>query len=267
MRPGSGSRKKSPATIEKYTRYTKAFILHAGRNPLTKDLVLSFKEYIVSGYTAAGANGVIAAVNSFLSFLGKTELRVKPLRIQRRLFVPREKELSRGEYEKLLSEAERQNKKRLAAVILTLFATGIRVSELQYITTEALAQGHAEIRMKGKTRTIILTGKLCARLHAYAHAQGITSGPIFVTRSGRALDRSNIWKEMKRLCGQARIAAAKVFPHNLRHLFARIYYRKIPDLVGLAGIMGHSDINTTRIYTAATGAECRRRLESLHLVV
>lgn len=257
---------KSPATIEKYSRYAKRFLRFAGEGPLSKDKAIAYKEHVSARYSAAGANGMLAAINGLFAFLNRPELRVRPLKVQRRHFVPREKELNRGDMDRLLKEARRRGKRRLEMIIQTLFATGIRVSELRYITVDAMRSGRAEIHLKGKVRTIFLPDKLCQRLRAYAAERRIASGPVFITRSGRPVDRSNIWGEMKRLCRGASVAAAKVYPHNLRHLFARIYYRKIPDLVELAGIMGHSDINTTRMYAASSDAECRKRLNALHLV-
>lgn len=257
---------KSEATIEKYTRYARSFAAFLGGDPPARDGVIAFKAHIGASYTAAGANGMLAAVNSLLSFLGMAELRVRLFRTQRRLFAAREKELSRPELERLIIHAQSRGKERLVLLLRTLFATGIRVSELRFITVEALACGRADIRLKGKTRTIFLPAKLCRLLERYARRRGIAAGAVFVSRHGNPLDRSNIWREMKALCARANVPATKVFPHSLRHLFARTYYGKMRDLVELAGLMGHSDVNTTRIYAASSGAECRKRLESLCLI-
>ena len=255
---------KSPATVVKYTRYAAKFARFLGNQPLAKERVLDFKNQLAQNYTAAGANGMLAAVNSLLIFLGVPELRVSLLRVQARIVGVAERELNRAELSRLLNAAQNP---RLYWVMQTLFATGCRVGELRYITVEALRLGCVEVRLKNKTRVVILTRELCRRLLAYAKSVGIRSGSVFVTRSGKPLDRTNIWAEMKRLCAAAKVDPAKVFPHNLRHLFARSYYQKHPNLADLAAILGHSDVNTTRIYTAATPDEFRRKLDKLKLVL
>lgn len=259
---------KSPATIDKYTRYARSFAAFAGLEPVTNDTALAFKEHLAkSKYTASGANGVIAAVNSLLSFMGLRGLLLKPFRVQRRFTVQTDRELNRSELERLVDTAEKRGRLRVSLVMQTMFATGARVSELRFITVECLSAGKTDIRLKGKTRTVFLPTKLCAKLRAYAKERGITSGPVFVTRGGKPLDRSNIWAEMKALCKLAGVKASKVFPHNLRHLFARTYYRKTRNLAELADVLGHSDVNTTRIYTAVSGDTYRKRLDSMHLIL
>lgn len=254
---------RSPATIEKYARYVRAFRRRlAGRTP-TKEAVLEYKETISALYTAAGANGMLAAVNSFLGYLGQGELKIKLLRVQRKLFRSPSRELERGEYEKLLRAAQNRGQERMGLILQTMFSTGIRISELAYITVEVLRKERAEISLKGKARVILLPPRLCRKLLRFARARGIGQGSVFVTRSGRPVDRSNVWKAMKRLCGSVRVAASKVFPHNLRHLFARVYYGTSADLVGLAAILGHGDINTTRVYVSTSGKEYQRRLDAL----
>jgi integrase len=254
---------RSPATVKKYVRYARAFLGFAGGQPLSRDLVLAYKRHTAGRYTAAGANGMIAAVNRFLAFLQRPELKAGLLRVQRRLCVPGERELSRAELDKLVAAANG----RLALVLQTLFATGARVGELPCITVEAAMRGTAEIHLKGKVRTVFLPTKLCRKLLAYAKGRGIASGAVFVTRSGKPLDRSNIWKAMKALCAAAGVLAAKVFPHNLRKLFARTYYARIPSLAELADVLGHSRVDTTRLYTATTGETYRRKLDGLRLIL
>jgi integrase len=256
---------KSPATVEKYARGARMLAAWLG-GPLTREAALAWKETLTAGHTAAGANGLLAALNSLVEFLSRPEMKVKLFRVQRRIFAARERELTRSDLDRLLQAADRLGKARLRLVMQTLFATGIRVSELRFITVGAVARGRAEIRLKGKTRTILIPTQLCRLLSQYAGAHGVNSGPVFVTRGGRPLDRSNIWTEMKHLCTRAGVAPDKVFPHNLRRLFARVYYRRTPNLAELADLMGHSNVNTTRIYTASTGAEFRRRLDALGLV-
>ncbi|MDR3310058.1 MAG: tyrosine-type recombinase/integrase [Oscillospiraceae bacterium] len=258
---------KSAATVEKYLRYARRFSSELCGAELTKDAVIAYKARVAERYTAAGANGMIAAVNSLLVYLGRADLRVSPLKVQRRLFSPPERELNRGEFERLVAVTERGGDARLSLALRTMFATGIRVGELRFVTVEAARGGRTEIRLKGKIRELFLQPKLCKLLLGYAKRRGIASGSVFVTRSGKPIDRFAVWRGMKRLGRLAGVAAAKVFPHNLRHLFARIFYAKIPNLAALADVMGHSDVNTTRIYTASSGAELRRQLDSLRLIL
>jgi site-specific recombinase XerD len=211
-------------------------------------------------------NAKLSAVNAFFRFLGWEDCRVKFLKVQRQLFREAGRDLSRGEYDRLMKTAGSKGRERLALLMETICATGIRVSEVRYITAEAARAGRAEIRLKGKVRTILLPGRLCRKLLKYARAQKITSGELFLTRGGRGLSRKQIWAEMKALCEAAGVAATKVFPHNLRHLFASTFYRACRDIVRLADVLGHSSIETTRLYLISTGAEHLRQLDRLGLV-
>lgn len=249
---------KSRATAEKYLHDAAAFAAFAAGREITKELTVAYKEQLTQRYAPGSVNTAIASLNAFLRFCGRACCRVKPLRLQRSLFAREEKELTAAEYERLLAAA---GDSRIAAVIRTVCATGIRVSELKYITAEAVWEGKAAVQCKGKVRLILLPGTLCRFLRGYMKKAGIKAGSVFVTRSGRPLDRSNIWKEMKALCAAADVPPAKVFPHNLRHLFARTFYRAEKDLLRLADLLGHSSINTTRIYTMDTGAQHRRALD------
>jgi site-specific recombinase XerD len=260
---------RSAATAEKYARYAGRFLERFGgeESRITRDAVIKWKDAVTARYTAAGANGMIAAVNSFVAYLGRPELKVTPLKVQRGVYADRERQLTDKEAGRLIAEAERRGMGRLALAMNTLLATGIRVSELRYITVEAAEDGQAEIRLKGKTRVIILPYKLTERLSEYARVNGIAGGPVFITRTGRPLDRFSVWRGMKSLCARAGVAAGKVFPHNLRRLFARIFHRSIPNLARLADVLGHSDVNTTRIYTAVTSDQLRAQLSSLPLLL
>ncbi len=218
------------------------------------------------GYAPVTVNTMLTALNLFFRFLGREDCRVKTLRIQRKFFRSSERELCRREYEQLVRAAKEKGKQRLALLIETMGATGIRVSEVKYITVEAVRQSRAEIALKGKIRTILIPDQLKKKLRQYAGEKGISSGEIFITKSGKGISRQQIWAEMKRLCPSAGILKTKVFPHNLRHLFARAFYRVCRDIVKLADVLGHSHIATTRIYLTSTGEEHARHLERLHLV-
>lgn len=258
---------RSEGTIQKYRRDLNAFFGWIGDKAVTKEAASGWKEYLLSRhYKPVTINSMLSALNSFFCFCGRYEYRVKFLRIQRRIFRSQERELTRREYERLLTTAQNAGKTRLALVMETICATGIRVSEVSYITLEAVENGRAEIALKGKIRTILLPGKLCRKLRKYAKQQKITSGGIFLTKSGNLLSRKQIWAEMKSLCSQAGIVPSKVFPHNLRHLFARIFYQSARDVVKLADVLGHSNIETTRIYLISTGEEHARQIERLGLV-
>ena len=258
---------KSAATIVKYTRYARMFADFACGQALSRDMVLAFKESIANSYTAAGANGMLTAINCLMDFLQQPGLKVSLLRVQRRLCIPVERELSRDELERLMAAAESRDDGRLVLILQTLFATGARVSELPFFTYEAVCHGSVEIRLKGKIRFVFLPTMLCEKLLSYAKRQSLTSGPVFVTRTGKPLDRTNIWKSMKALCDDAEVDPAKVLPHNLRRLFARVYYGRIPSLAELADVLGHSRVDTTRLYTATTDAEYRKKLDELMLVM
>ena len=214
----------------------------------------------------ATVNAALASLNAFFKFARWEECKVKALRLQRRMFRDPDRELTREEYDRLISTAYESGKTRLGLLMETVCATGIRVSEVKYITVEAAQRGKTEIFLKGKIRTIMLPGKLCRKLLKYAKKQKIASGEIFLTRNGKGLSRRQIWAEMKSVCKAAGVASSKVFPHNLRHLFAKVYYRVYRDIVKLADILGHSNIGTTRIYLISTGAEHAEQLDRLDLI-
>ena len=255
---------RSAATIEKYVREAGRFLRWLDGRTAGKELALAYKEALMGERTPAGVNGAVAALNCLFSFWGLPECRMRSVKIQRRIFRDEERELTEKEYRRLLAAAK--GNRRLLLVMETICATGIRVSEVRYITVEAARAGRTDVTLKGKVRTLLLPAKLCRKLLKYAKAQKTASGEIFVTKSGRGLSRGQIWQEMKSLCALAGVEPSKVFPHNLRHLFATVYYRACRDIVKLADILGHSSINTTRIYLQTTGAEHARQLEQLRLV-
>ena len=258
---------REPATIEKYLRETESFATWANGQAITKDLAANWKGHLTaSGLKPGTVNGKLSALNKFFSFMGWNDCCMKYLKIQRKVFRNTDQELTKEEYLRLVETARKTGKKRLALLIETICATGIRVSEVKYITVESVRSGRAEISLKGKIRTILLPGRLCRKLVKYVRKRNIASGEIFLTRSGRSLSRRQIWAEMKALCGKAGVEKSKVFPHNLRHLFARTFYRACRDVVKLADVLGHSSIETTRIYLISTGAEHARQLERLGLV-
>ena len=257
---------RSPGTIEKYRRDLSALALWLEDRPLTRQTAASWKEHLLSsGYSPVTVNSMLGALNKFLSFAG-APFRMRYLRIQRRLFRSDDRELTREDYSRLLTAAHDLNRGRLALLLESICATGIRVSEVRHLSVEAAQAGRADISLKGKIRTILLPGKLCRKLLRYARQQGITTGEIFRTASGAPLSRKQIWAEMKSLCERAGVARSKVFPHNLRHLFARIFYQVSRDVARLADILGHSSIETTRIYLISTGAEHARQLAQLRLI-
>ena len=260
-------RERSPGTIEKYLRDIRAFAAWLGGAEVTRERAAAWRDSLLErGYAPVTVNSMVAAVNQFFAFLGWEDCKVKALKIQRKLFRDDRKELTREEYQRLLDSAHDLGRERLALLLETICATGIRVSEVKYITVEAAHAGRAEISLKGKLRTILLPGRLCRKLKKYAKAQKTASGEIFLTRSGRSLSRRQIWAEMKRLCKAAGVAPSKVFPHNLRHLFARTFYKVCRDVVKLADVLGHSSIETTRIYLISTGAEHMKILSRMHLI-
>jgi len=259
---------REPATIEKYLRDVQGFVEWVGEQSVCKEAVSKWKEHLQkTGHQPVTINGKLSALNKFFTFLGWTDCRVKYLKIQRRMFRNTEKELSKDEYIQLIDTARGLGRERLALLMETICATGIRVSEVQYITVEAIQAGRTDISLKGKIRTILLPGKLCRKLQKYARKKKIASGEIFLTRSGKGLSRRQIWAEMKAICKRAGVVASKVFPHNLRHLFARTFYRACRDVVKLADVLGHSSIETTRIYLVSTGAEHARQMEKLGLLL
>ncbi len=258
---------RSKATVEKYRRDLRNFIEYAAGRTLDKQLILDYKLELGQSYAVRSANSMLAALNSFLRFLGWLDLCVRQFRIQRETYCSEEKELTKDEYRSLVRTAEQNKNERLSLIIQTICATGIRVSELQSITVEAIRRGEAVVSCKGKTRKIFIIKALQSKLLRYVEKNGIVSGVVFVTKGGRALNRSNIWKQMKDLCKEAGVSSKKVFPHNLRHLFARSFYAVEKDIAKLADILGHSNISTTRIYIATSSAEHQRCMESMRLVV
>lgn len=259
---------RADGTLEKYLRDIRHFAVWLDGRPVTKELAVAWKEYlVVQQYAPATINGMLAALNGLLSFLGWNECGVKPLKRQRSVFRSGERELTRAEYLRLLEAARRAGRERLYLVMETLCSTGMRVSELRYITVETLERGFASVDCKGKQRTILLTKRLRRTLTEYCRRRGIRSGAVFVTRTGRSLDRSNIWREMRSLCVYAGVDASKVFPHNLRHLFAVSFYNVEKDIAKLADLLGHASIETTRIYIMESSTAHVQRLERLGLVV
>ena len=255
---------KSPLTVTKYTRDVSCFLAFLGKTPLCKEMTLAFKADLMGRYALASVNSILSSVNCYLKFLRREDCRVRTLKTQRSAFCPEERELSRREYQKLLDCSA--GKPRLQLLMQAICSTGIRVSEHRFLTVEAATQGWATVRSKGQTRSVLLPEKLCRALLHYARKNRIRSGSIFVTRSGKPLDRSRIWAEMKKLCQAAGVDSRKVFPHNLRHLFARTYYAQERDIVRLADILGHASINTTRIYTIESGRVHRAQIEKMQLL-
>ncbi len=257
---------KSGATMEKYLRDAAVFMEFSGKQEITKELVIAFKQHLVSqGYAVRSVNSMLASVNCLLAFLGLSDCKAKSIRQQRQTYCAEDKELSREEYLRLLDAAKGQP--QLMLVMETICSTGIRVSELRYFTVESVRRGEVTVDCKSKTRNIFVPGKLKKLLLKYASQNRITSGPIFLNRAGKPLDRSAIWAAMKRLCDKAGVKRSKVFPHNLRKLFARTFYGIEKDIAKLADILGHSSIDTTRIYIMSTGKEHRQKIERLGLVV
>lgn len=258
---------KSKGTLEKYQRELLDLAKYLAGKKVTREDLVVWKEELEKRYSPAGVNGRLVAANGFFSFFGRYDLRLKLLKIQKEIFMKEEKELTRAEYGRLVRTAERKGKERLSLLIQTICATGIRVSELEFITVEAVKRGRAEVNCKGKRRVIFLPARLQKKLKAYAAKKGISEGVIFVAKSGRPLHRGNIWAEMKKLCKDAEVSPEKVFPHNLRHLFARIFYSLDKDIAKLADMLGHSNIETTRIYIMESGRIHRQKLERMRLVL
>ena len=257
---------KSKNTTEKYCRDVSSFAEWLDGHELNKAVVLQYKSDIMERFAPASVNSIISSLNSFFSFVKWFDLKVKTLKIQRQIFLNKNKELTKSEYARLLFAAKSKKNKRLYYLIQTICSTGIRVSELKSITIEAVNQGQAVINCKGKMRLVLLPKDLCKMLKSYAKKHKIVSGPIFISRNKNPLDRSHIWKMLKSLCTDAGVLSSKVFPHNLRHLFARTFYSLQKDIVRLADILGHSSINTTRIYTVETGETHLKQIQRLGLL-
>ena len=257
----------SAGSIEQYVRAVRRLAAFLDGRPVSKGLIVAWKEALCAAYAPVTVNAMLAAANRFFAAQGWDDCRVKALRIQRRVFRSAERELTKDEYVKLVETAVENGQERLALVTETICATGIRVSELRYVTVWALQRGRADVALKGKVRTILRPGKLCRKLLKYAKRKKIASGEVFLTRSGRSLSRKQIWAELKALCKKAGVPAVKVFPHNLRHLFARTFYKVCRDIVKLADVLGHSSIETTRIYLISTGEEHAGSVARLGLMV
>lgn len=261
------SEERSAGTIEKYLRDVRAFAAWLDGRELLRETASGWREHLTEGgYAPVTVNSMLSAVNRFLFFLGRTDCRIRFLRLQRRIFRDQSRELTRQEYQRLLDAAWERGQERLGLVMETICSTGIRVSEVRYITIEAARTGRADVSLKGKIRTVFLPAKLCRKLLKYAGKKKIASGEVFLTGSGKSLSRRQIWREMKALSKEAGVVGSKIFPHNLRHLFARAFYKASRDIVKLADVLGHTSINTTRIYLITTGAEYARQLEKLGLV-
>lgn len=258
---------KSPNTISKYTRDAGAFLRFLDGEAPSKEKTVAWKELLVSQYAAASVNSMLAALNHFLDYIERPEYKVKPLKLQREIFSREDRELTREEYMRLVRAAEANGNRRLSLILQTICATGIRVSELSYITLDAVRCKRAQVDCKGKRRTVFLPQKLCRLLIKYVNEGEAGSETVFVTKNGKPVNRSNIWREMKQLCAKAGVEPQKVFPHNLRHLFARTYYRMEKDLLRLADILGHASINTTRIYTMESGLVHMQQIGRMGLVI
>ena len=258
---------RSRATVEKYIRDVKAFSAFVNGAEITKEVVIEYKKYLQDSYAVRSINSMLASINSLFVFLSWHDLKVKSIKLQQQIYCPEEKELTKAEYTRLCRAAKHKHNERLNLILQTICGTGIRVSELRFITVEAARHGEATVSCKAKTRSVFIVKELQKKLLRYAAEQGIKSGMIFVTRTGKPISRTNIWREMKALCEEAGVNPQKVFPHNLRHLFARVFYGIEKDIAKLADILGHSSINTTRIYIISTGTEHRRRMENMRLVI
>ena len=262
------SEEKTKNTRDKYIRDVRAFASYMNITRVTKETVIAYKNKLLSeNYAARSMNSMLASLNSLFTFLGWADCKVKSIKLQRQIYCSEEKEMTKAEYMRLVKTAKQKGNERLSLLIQTICGTGIRVSELQYITVEAVKCGEAVVSCKAKTRSVFIVKELKQKLLRYAAEQGIKNGMIFVTRTGKPLSRTNIWREMKALCIEANVNPQKVFPHNLRHLFARVFYGIEKDIAKLADILGHSSINTTRIYIISTGTEHRRRMENMHLIL
>lgn len=257
---------KAKATLEKYLRDIAAFLTWIADRELNKELVLLYKQHLIENYAPTSMNSMLSSINSFFSYNKWYELKVRTLKIQKQIFARKDKELTKDEYMRLLSAASHSHNRQLYLLMQTICATGIRVSELRAVTAEAVKAKRAEINCKGKMRVVILPDMLCKMLLKYIKDEKITRGPVFVSKNGKPLDRSNIWRMMKNLCEAAGVSKDKVFPHALRHLFARTYYSMEKDIVRLADILGHSSVNTTRLYTMESGEEHRRQIQRLGLL-
>ncbi len=258
---------RSKATIEKYLHDMRTFYEFVGNREVVKSIVLDYKNALISSHAVTSANSMIAAVNVFFRFCGWYDLCVKQYKIQKSAFCPEEKELSKADYIRLVQASRKNGNERLNLIIQTICGTGIRVSELQYITVEAVKKGEAFVNCKGKNRRIFIVEELRKKLLRYIREREIQKGAIFITKNGKNISRHNIWRDMKALCKDAGVSSTKVFPHNLRHLFARTFYGIEKDIAKLADILGHTSINTTRIYIITTATEHKRKMENMRLII
>ena len=258
---------KSGNTVAKYLRDLYYFLNFTQGKAIDKSMMLDYKAFLGEQYAPSSANSMIAAVNAFLRFMGWVDCCIKQFKVQKKAFCSEEKELTKAEYIRLVNAAKAEGNERLNLILQTICGTGIRVSELQFITVEAVHKGEAIVSCKNKTRTVFIVRELQKKLLNYIKIKGMTTGCIFITKSGKPMSRCNIWREMKALCEQAGVSPDKVFPHNLRHLFARTFYGIEKDIAKLADILGHSNINTTRIYIITTGAEHKRKMENMRLII
>lgn len=262
-----GEKERSRQTRKQYRKDIEDFLRHLGGGPLTKETVIGYKEALMRDHLPASVNTKLAAINGFLGYIGEGAKKVMHVKQQTCAYMPRARELTKSEYERLIRTAETEDDEKYALLLQTLGGTGIRISELRYITAESLVSGEARVDLKGKVRMILIPEKLRRKLRTYARKRRIDSGPLFITRNGRPLDRSNIWKKLKNIAKAAGVTAAKVFPHNIRHLFAVCFYSSKRDIAKLADVLGHSSVNTTRIYIKTSGDEHMRMIESLGLVL
>ena len=259
---------KSVYTIEKYIRDVSKLKVFTDINEITKETTAEYKNYLIrNGYSVRSINSMLSSVNALFEYLDRNDLKVKTIKMQRSVYCPEDKELTRAEYQRLCAAAKMKKNNRLELIIETVCSTGIRISELKYITVESAKRGEAVVTLKGKTRFVFIPKELKRKLLRYATEQKIKTGMIFVTRTGKAVNRTNVWRDMKNLCKDAGVKPEKVFPHNLRHLFARTFYNIDKDIAKLADILGHSSIDTTRIYIISTGAEHRRLINKMKLIL
>jgi len=259
---------KSKATIEKYLRDVRHLIgFLSDKGTINKDIMITYKNHLIKSYAVSSANTMLTSINNYLGFMKMPDLKVKLFKIQRKVFCGEDQELTKSEYMRLLKTSDKDETRRIHLIMQTICSTGIRIGELQYFTIEAIKKRKIEVYNKGKCRIIFIPRKLCEKLSEYAAVRGIKEGCIFITRNNRPVNRSNIWAEMKKLCMEADVDVGKVYPHNLRHLFARTYYQTEKDIIKLADIMGHSSIDTTRVYTVSTGKEHEKQISCLKLLI
>ena len=262
------SEEKSAATVEKYLRDVKTFMDRTRGEEVSKEMLIEYKNHLIaSGYAVSSINSMLSSLNSLFAFLGWSDLRIKTIKIQRQIFCAENRMLTRAEFERLCKAAESSGDERLLLILQTICGTGIRVSELKYVTVEALREGAATVYSKSKVRTVFFVRALRKKLLRYVGKLGIKAGPVFITRTGNPISRVNVWRAMKALCDEAGVDPRKVFPHNLRHLFARSFYKLEKDMARLADILGHSSVETTRIYIISTGVEHQRTMERMHLIL